>query len=276
MQSAGPIPATPPDELIERVLRGVRAGAEEVVHPGAVIQHAVQHDRAHPPGKPAGVLHAEQCAVRGAVEADPLLPQRGPQRIGIADHAQRVDVVVQRAGPGAAIGGQPPVVGQHCVVLLPAADQRRRRRRHQRTGAEDRVAAPDATRVEADDVEPGSQCRAEHRVQREVDAGLAGPAGVHHQRADPVRRVGRRPAGHRHADPARGRVGPVDRDGQRAALRGGVLRARAPSDSAADPGLGRPSRRGEKREGHAECGHRRPYCCSHHVIFRHQRFVIGL
>src|SRR5205085_4061235 len=87
------------------------------------------------------------------------------------------------------------------------------------TEAAQRRTPCDAPGVEADEVEArADRGREQARGEvREVDPGATGSAGVDEQRADPMRRIGRRNPQQTEADRGTARAAPIERDLHRAA-----------------------------------------------------------
>ena len=150
-------------------------------------------------------------------------PERGAQDVEVAGRLDGRDVRGQRAGARhaagpegvdevgvlAALGGGVRVrVGGDVLVELPVAE------------AVDRRAGAGAPRVEADDVVARQQRLAQGRpgLGGVVGAGHAGPARVHHQRADPGRRPLRGGPEHGQVDRLAAGVGVVERHPQGGAL----------------------------------------------------------
>ncbi len=186
------------------------------------VDRAVEDEPPDLGGEEVGVRRAELGAV-GRPEVVQLgVAERRAQDVHVARGLDRGDVSGQVSRP---VGAAPPegLVGGDVVVALGGGVGIRVAGEE---GVEvvvaeavDRTAAAGAARVEAHDVVDVEERRAEGGVGMGgvVGAGRAGPAGVDHERADPLGGVGRRDLEQCELDGVAGRVVVVERHGQRRA-----------------------------------------------------------
>ena len=153
------------------------------------IHHAIEHDRSYVGREQLCVAQPEQRAVRVAKVRELLVADGGPDRVHVAHDVVGADVAEQ--GPtvlGAVVGDR--LGGIVELLLLGGVVGARVEPMERRVGlvaARELLAAADAAWVEADDVEAVGDVAAEPEpaVTDELDAGAAGTARVHEQRADP-------------------------------------------------------------------------------------------
>lgn len=219
----------PRREFREGVL--TRAGfARKEGTPGqAVVIHAVQQRCENPVRKQLGICLRGQSSVGTAVEGDAIFAERDPQLLHIAGHAHRIQVLHERSGVLPATVGEIACVGMDILdppvrighQIGPPADES--------CVAAHRMAAADASRIQAHNVESRSQFLGELRTAHDlVHTGTAGPTGQRDQRPDSSRLVVGAIPHHRDIDGLPTRCRPIDRHGQARALEIGVLRTTPP------------------------------------------------
>ncbi len=192
------------------------------------VDGAVEHEVPDPLRELLGVHRAQVGAVGLAEVGQLLVAERGAQDVHVARRVRRADVGQQAARLGLTL------LREELVLRLDFGHLLRGRRGRGRVDegvhltvaqALHRIGLADAPRVEADEVVAGEDGRVDHVPRGGVlQAGAARAAGVHQQRAEPVRRVGGGLAHHRDPDGLARRVGVVQRHLQRAALVAAVAR----------------------------------------------------